>query len=324
MLLDSSGQHTPGQRSSYISALRTTLRPPRSPVLTSPPGLGPPVLSTNHSSTHTSAASGVRQDGRVYRDHSALAQLCGFVPPKLSKICTHCVKESARDSELLFNVIAHLGYPGAREIVQLFAVTSVSSGNPGAMEPTLSSSLLFNMIVHLVNTGAREIVKSLVVNSVSSGNPDAIEPSLSSSLAEQTPSHQLHLSPLKSNTGSSHLQATSHHKATLHPRSNTWSSHLQAASHHRRSPTKITGSSRLQAASHRRSNTWSSHLQVASHHRRSPTKITGSSRLQAASHRRSNTWSSHLQAASHHRRSYTKLQSPGRHVFRRPHTIGKK
>ena len=246
----------PGQRSSYQSALRTTLCPPRSPVLMSPPRLGPPVLSTNHSSTHNSTASGVRQDGRVFRNHCALAQLCGLVPTKLSKICTQCVRESARDSELLFNVIAHLGYPGAHEIVQLRVVTSVSLGNPGAMEPTLSSSLLSNMIVHLVNTGAREIVKSLIVNSVSSGNPDAMEPSLSSSLAEQTPSHQPHLSPLKSNTGSSHLQAISHHKLTLHPRSNTWSSHLQTA--------------------------------------------------------------------SHHRRSSTKLLSPGRHVFRRPHTIGKK
>ena len=222
MLLDSSEQHTPGQHSSYLSAQRSTFHPPRSPVLTSPPGLGPPVLSTNHSSTHTSAASGVRQDGRVFRDHSALAQLCGFGPPKNSKFCTQCVSESAHDSELLFNVIAHLGNPGAREIVQLLVVTSVSAGNPCAMEPTLSSSLLFNMIVHLGNPGAREIVKLLVLNSVSSGNPDAMEPSLSSSLAVQTPSHPPHLSPPKSNTGSSHPLAI------LHPRSNTWSSHLQA------------------------------------------------------------------------------------------------
>ena len=50
------------------------------------------------------------------------------------------MSESARDSELLFNMIVHLGSPGAREIVQLLVVTSVSSGNPGAMEPTLSSS----------------------------------------------------------------------------------------------------------------------------------------------------------------------------------------
>ena len=161
VLLDLSEQHTPGQRSSYLSAQRSTFRPPRSPVLTSPPGLGPPVLPTNHSSTHTSAASGVRQDGHVFRDHSALAQLCSFGPPKLSKFCTQCVSESARDSELLFNVNAHLGNPGAREIVQLLVVTSVSSGNPGAMEPTLSSSLLFNMIIHLGYPGAREIVKSL-------------------------------------------------------------------------------------------------------------------------------------------------------------------
>ena len=228
-------------------------------MLTSQPGPGPPYTPTNYSSTHTSAY-GVRQDGRVLRDHSALAQLCGFVPPKLSKMCTHCVKESARDSELLFNMIAHLGHPGAREYVQVLVVFSVSSGNPGAMEPTLYSSFLFNMIVHLVNTGARDIVKSPVVNSVASsnpdameptlyssflfnmivhlvntgareivkspvdnsvasGNPDAMEPSLSSSLAEHVPSH---LSPLKSNNGSSHLQATSHYKATLHP----WPGHI--------------------------------------------------------------------------------------------------
>ena len=206
----------------------------------SPPGLGPPVLSTNHSSTHTSATSGFRQDGRVFRDHSALAQLCGFGPPKFSKICTQCVSESARDSELLFNVIVHLGNPGAREIVQLLVVTSVSSGNPGAMEPTLSSSLLFNMIVHLGNPGAREIVQLLVVNSVSSGNPGAMEPSLSSSLAVQTPSHPPHLSPPKSNilrrsstlgqTPGRHIDL---HKAILHLRSNTWSSHLQAIFHHK-------------------------------------------------------------------------------------------
>ena len=61
-------------------------------------------------------------------------------PPKFSKICTQCVSESARDSELLFNMIVHLGNPGARETVQLLVVTSVSSGIPGAMEPTLSSS----------------------------------------------------------------------------------------------------------------------------------------------------------------------------------------
>ena len=153
-------------------------------------------------------------------------------------------------------MIAHLGHPGAREYVQVLAVFSVSSGNPGAMEPTLYSSSLFNMIVHLVITGAREIVKTTVVNSVApgipdameptlnssflfnmivhlvntgtreivkspvaSGNPDAMEPSLSSSLAEHVPSH---LSPLKSNNGSSHLQATSHYKATLHP----WPGHI--------------------------------------------------------------------------------------------------
>ena len=76
----------------------------------------------------------------VFRDHSALAQLCDFGPPKFSKICTQCVSESARDSELLFNMIVHLGNPGARETVQLLVVTSVSSGIPGAMGLTLSSS----------------------------------------------------------------------------------------------------------------------------------------------------------------------------------------
>ena len=148
-------------------------------------------------------------------------------------------------------MIVHLVNTGAREIVKSPVVNSVASSNPDAMEPTLYSSFLFNMIVHLVNTGAREIVKSPVVNSVASGNPDAMEPSLSSSLAEQTPSHQSHLSTLKSNNGSSHLQATSHYKATLHPwpghipgrlilgdpspkltkNSNTWSSCLMATSH---------------------------------------------------------------------------------------------
>ena len=277
--------------SRLLSTLRSTLRPLRSLVLTSQPGPGPPYTPTNYSSTHTSAY-GVRRDGRVLRDHSALAQLCGFVPPKLSKMCTYCVKESARDSEPLFNMIAHLGHPGARDYVQVLAVFSVSSGNPGAIELTLYSSFLFNMIVHLVNTGAREIVKSTVVNSVASGipdameptlyspflfnmivhlvntgareivksnvvnsvasgisdameptlyssflfnmivhlvntgareivkspvasgNPDAMEPSLSSSMAEHVPSH---LSPLKSNNGSSHLQVTSHYKATPPP-----------------------------------------------------------------------------------------------------------
>ena len=98
-------------------------------------------------------------------------------PQNLVKFA-HNVSESACDSELLFNVIVHLGNPGAREIVQLLVVTSVSLGNPGAMEPTLSSSLLFNTIVHLGNPGAREIVQLLVVNSVSSGNPGAMEPTL--------------------------------------------------------------------------------------------------------------------------------------------------
>ena len=125
-------------------------------------------------------------------------------------------------SSLLFNMIVHLVNTGAREIVKSHVDNSVASSNPDVMEPTLYSSFLFNMIVHLVNTGAREIVKSPVVNSVASGNPDAMEPSLSSSLAEQTPPHQSHLSPLKSNNGSSHLQATSHYKATLHP----WPGHI--------------------------------------------------------------------------------------------------
>ena len=98
------------------------------------------VCPTSTTSIYTLVTSGFRQDGCVFRDHSDLAQLRDFGPPKFSKICTQCVSESARDSELLFNMIIHLGSPGAREIVQLLVVTSVSSGSPGAMEPTLSSS----------------------------------------------------------------------------------------------------------------------------------------------------------------------------------------
>ena len=122
--------------------------------------------------------------------------MCDFGTPNYSTICTQCESESACDSELLFNMIVHLGSPGAREIVQLLVVTSVSSGSPGAMGPTLSSThklnhhvnesacdseLLFNMIDHLGSPGAREFVQLLDVTSVSSGSPGAMGPTLSSS-----------------------------------------------------------------------------------------------------------------------------------------------
>ena len=145
---------------------------------------------------YTSVTSGFRQDGHVFRGHSDLAQLCDFGPQNYSTICTQCVSESACDSELLFNMIVHLGSPGARQIVQLLVVTSVLSGSPGAMGPTLSSThklnhnvsesacdgeLLFNMIDNLGSHGSREFVQLLDVTSVSSGNPGAMGPTLSSS-----------------------------------------------------------------------------------------------------------------------------------------------
>ena len=94
--------------------------------------------------TYTSVTSGFRQDGCVFRGHSDLAQLCDFGPSNYSTNCTQCVSGSACDRELLFNVIVHLGNPGAREIVQLLDVTSVSSGTPGAMGQTLSSTYKLN------------------------------------------------------------------------------------------------------------------------------------------------------------------------------------
>ena len=175
--------------SQLLSTLRSTLRPLRSLALTSLPGLGPPstpLLSTpiNHSSTHTSAC-GLRRDGRVFRDHSALDQMCGSVPPQFSKSCTICVNVSAR------------------EYVQVLAVVFVSSGNPGAMKSTLYSSSLFNLIVHLVITGAREIVKTIIVNSVAPGIPDAMEPTLNSSFFGRHLEWHPTISPTTSSSSSS-------------------------------------------------------------------------------------------------------------------------
>ena len=90
--------------------------------------------------TYTSATSGFRQDGRVFRGHPDLAQLCDFGPSNCSLKRTHCVRKFACDRELLFIVIVHLGNPGVCEIVQLLDITSVSPGNPGEMGPTLSST----------------------------------------------------------------------------------------------------------------------------------------------------------------------------------------
>ena len=97
---------------------------------------GPPSTTF----TYTSVTSGFRQDGHVFRGHSDLAQLCDSGPSNYSSKCTQCVSGSACDREPLFNVIVHLGNPGACDIVQLLDVTSVSSGAPGVMGPTLSST----------------------------------------------------------------------------------------------------------------------------------------------------------------------------------------
>ena len=209
--------------SQLLSTLRSTLRPLRSLALTSQSGLRPPstplhstpLHSTpiNHSSTHTSAY-GLGRDGRVIHNHSALDQLCGSVPPKFSKSCTNCVKVSARDSKPLFNMIAHLGHPGAREYVQVLAVVFVSSGNPGAMESTLYSSSLFNLIVHLVITGAREIVKTTIVNSVAPGIPDAMEPTLNSSFFGRHLEWRPTISPTTSSSSSSSSSISSNSTTT--------------------------------------------------------------------------------------------------------------
>ena len=90
--------------------------------------------------TYTTATSGFRQDGCIFRGHPGLVQLSDCCPIICSLKFTKCVRRLACDREHLFKVIVHLGNPGVRDFVRLLDITSVSLGIPGEMGTTFSST----------------------------------------------------------------------------------------------------------------------------------------------------------------------------------------